>query len=236
MRRRRRTRTFATLFGVTALALMVGAATASASFHLMRIRAVFEGVPGTSFVELEMIAPGQTFVNGQTLDIYNNVNNLHSTFNLNHDVANGENQRTILISENTSSSPDFQLSSGSLHTGLQQAAGAVCYSSIDCVSWGAFTNNGVLPSPAGTPLSGLGPSMVAIRGISRGCATALDEADDTNDGSDFTFGFFPPRNNAAAPIEVPCSTGTTTPAKKKCKKHKKSATSAKKKKCKKKKR
>jgi hypothetical protein len=222
------------------LALLVSAGSASASFHLMKIRAIFEGVSGTSFVQLQMTAAGQNFVNGQTLDIYNNVNSLHSTFNLNHDVANGQNQSTILISENTTSSPDFQLPSGTLHTGLQQAVGAVCYSNIDCVSWGAFTNNSVLPSPAGTPLSGLSASMVAIRGIGRGCATALDDADDTNDGpADFSFGFFPPRNNATAPTEVPCpAAALPTVHKKKCKKHKKKSSgaySAKKKKCKKKK-
>ncbi len=78
-----------------------------------------------------------------------------------------------------------------------------------------------------------------IRTISRGCATALDAADDTNNSAaDFTVGTGNPRNNAATPTETPCPTTTsTTPTKKKCKKKEEAppAYSAKKKKCKKKK-
>jgi hypothetical protein len=74
-----------------------------------------------------------------------------------------------------------------------------------------------------------------IRTISRGCATALDAADDTNSAADFSLGAGSPRGNSATPTETPCPTPPAT--KKKCKKHKKKSGgySAKKKKCKKKK-
>ena len=87
---RRRTRIFAALLGTAIVALAVGAGSASASFHLMKIRAVFLGPPGDSFVELQMTADGQNFVNGQKIDIYNaTATGLHPTYILNHDVASG---------------------------------------------------------------------------------------------------------------------------------------------------
>jgi hypothetical protein len=241
----RRTRVFAALVGTAVVALAVSVASASASYHLMKIRAVFLGPPGDSFVELQMTADGQNFVNGQKIDIYNaTATGLHPTYILNHDVASGQNQRTILIADTAQpTTPDF-LTAG-LYTDLNtfKTAGALCYSSIDCVSWGSFTGDANLPTPAGTPIAGgLSTTQVISRSIAGGCATALDNADDTNNSSaDFSFGVgFPLRSNATAPTETLCPTpaGTAPPPaskKKKCKKPKKSATSAKKKKCKKRK-
>jgi hypothetical protein len=245
----RGTRTSLALLGAAVAVLCVGTSSASATFHEMRIRAIFEGPSGGGTVELQMLADGQNFTSGQTLDIYNNVNNLKSSFVL-PGVANGINQRTILISDNAALSPDVN-TGGGLHTALQTNPGALCYSGIDCVSWGAFTNNAVLPSPAGTPLSGLSTSQVVSRTIARGCPTALDTADDTdNSAADFSFGIgFPFRNNSAAATETLCPTtgnpnSPTNPAgntrKRKCKKPKSSggngsAYAAKHKKCRKRK-
>src|SRR4051794_5379252 len=202
---RRRTRTFAALLGFAAVAMMVSAGSASASFHLMKIRAIFKGPADAGFIELQMTAPGQNFVNGQYIQFYGINGTAGSKYNFTHDVASGANQSTILVGDDsTGGSPDFTFSG--LGTDLSLSAGAACYSTIDCVSWGAFTGNNLLPTSAGTPLSGLSTNMVAIRGIARGCSTALDEADDTGDGSDFTFGFFTPRNNSVTPTEVPCAT------------------------------
>jgi hypothetical protein len=216
---------------------LIAAAPANASFHLMKVRAIFLGPTDGAFVELQMTASGQNFVHGQTIDVYPNTGSLHSAFVIPSDVANGGNQHTILLGDTSAAgSPDFTLAGLRSSLSNVASAGALCYSGIDCVSWGSFTNNAVLPSPAGTPMSGLSPSQVAIRGISRGCPTALDDPDDTNNSvADFTFGTFTPTNNAATPAEVPCPT-TTPHKKKKCKKKKhRSAESAKKKKCKKKK-
>jgi hypothetical protein len=104
------------------------------------------------------------------------------------------------------------------------------------------------PSPYGTPVSLPGgdlTGMTLVRSISRGCATALDVADDTdNSAADFTVGTGNPRGNSVTPTETVCPPGNpnspTNPAgktrKRKCKKkQKRSAEVAKKKKCKKKK-
>lgn len=234
----RRTRTFGAIAGFAAFTALSLAGPASAA--AIQIRAIFEGPSGGGFVELQMTADGQNHVAGQKLCVYPNSGILCSAFPLPGDVANGGNQRTILIGDNAALSPDLN-TGGALHTSLAGlSAGAVCFGNLDCASWGAFTNGANLPSPAGTPLSGLSTSQVAIRRIDRGCPTALDSADDTNDSfSDFTFGVgFPVRNNAAAPTETPCPSSTTTTPKKKCKKRKRiasggSAYAAKKRKCKK---
>jgi hypothetical protein len=237
---RRRARMFAALMGTAMVALLVSAGSASASFHEMKIRAIFEGPVGASFVELQMYADGQNLVNGQTIDVYHNGSATKSTYVLGANVSNAGNQRTILIGDNATLNPDFN-TGGGLSSDLHSlaGAGAVCYSGIDCASWGSFNNNAVLPTPAGTPMSALSTNMVVARTIARGCSTALDTADDTdNTAADFSFvqGAFPVRNNAGVPTETLCPTSTPPPAtKKKCKKPKKSATSAKKKKCKKKK-
>jgi hypothetical protein len=232
-----------------ALGLMALAPSAGANHHLMKIRAYFVG-PGTgnanSFVQLQTTAAGQNFVNGTQLRVYNAAATLSSNFIINGNVANGADQARILIADTSFVGPrDF--TAGGLKVSLEanEAAGALCYIGlgavgIDCASWGGFTGNANLPSSAGTPESGgLSHNMVSIRPITRGCATAMDEADDTNStAADFTRGVFPPTTNPLSPVagEVPC----TTPVKKakKCKKKKgkkHSADAAKKKKCKKKK-
>jgi hypothetical protein len=125
------------------------------------------------------------------------------------------------------------------------AGGAVCFNEanlgvggIDCVSWGNFT--GVTSSLSGNPAvpgTGIGADQSLIRGITRGCATALDAADDSdNSAGDFAIAPAIGRPNAGTPTEKLC-TPVKKKKKKKCKKKakKKSASSAAKKKCKKKK-
>lgn len=236
----RRTRAFAALFATAALALMVGAGSASATFHLIKIRSIFRGPsPTGAFVELQMYADGQNHVGGHQLRVYPATGTLFSAYNLPADVANGQNQRRILLGDTAApGTPDVTLPG--LGTDLTNFAsgGAICWDVVDCVSWGNRT--GTLPSPAGTPIAGgLSGSQVSVRTITRGCPTALDVADDTDDSAaDFGFAVgYGMRNNTLAPIETLCPTSTSsTPAKKKCKKHKKKAGAySAKKKCKKKK-
>jgi len=106
-----------------------------------------------------------------------------------------------------------------------------------------------VPSGAnfGTPFALPGANLDGqslIRTISRGCATSLDTADDTNSAADFSLGTGTPRNNSSPITENVCPPGNpnspTNPAgktrKRKCKKKQKtSAQTAKKKKCKRKK-
>jgi hypothetical protein len=242
----RGTRRFAVVLGVTSL-LLVGVSSASASYHLVKIRSIFRGpAPSGAFIELQMYADGQNLVGGHQIRVYNAAGTLFSGFTLPSNVANGQNQRRILLGDSAApGSPDFTIAG--LGTSLTNgaAAGAACWDTVDCVSWGTFSGEANLPSAAGTPIAGgLSGTMVSVRSITRGCPTALDEADDTNDSSaDFGLAVgYPMQNNSVTPTETLCASPTppaTTPTptkKKKCKKKKhRSAEVAKKKKCKKRK-
>jgi hypothetical protein len=235
---------------------LVVAASAQASYHENLIREVHEGGGSGDYVELQSYAAGQNLVSGKHIVSYDAGGGSPLTdFPIPSNVANGANQATILIA-NTATvngvTADFN-AGGNLN--VDNTGGTVCFTDssitvkLDCV---AFDGTGVgdvtVPSGAnfGTPfaLPGLnldGQSL--IRTISRGCATALDTADDTNVAADFSLGAGSPRNNSATPTETVCPPGNptspTNPAghlrKRKCKKSNRSASVAKKKKCKKKK-
>jgi hypothetical protein len=231
---------------------LIAAGSASASYHLIKIRSIFRGPTGSpsgAFMELQMYAGGQQFVGGHQIRIYTATATTFSGFTLPSNVANGDNQRRILVGDTSApGSPDFTLSGlGTSLTNLA-AGGAACWDVVDCVSWGSFTGESNLPSASGTPIAGgLSGSMVSIRSIAANCPSALDGSDDTNNSStDFGFAVgYTPRNNSLVPTESLCTpTGTSpTPApagapgakkKKKCKKKKHRSANAAKKKCKKK--
>jgi hypothetical protein len=231
------------------LATLAFAGSASASFHLMKIRAIFKGPVDASFVELQMTAGGQNFTSGHTISFYDDTGALVHSSPVFTNVAQGDSQRTILIGDiSADGSPDFE-DPQMYETFNADTSGAVCWENIDCVAYGAGWEPAalaLLPSPAGTPVSGLSTTQVIARNIDRGCTTALDDADDSNDSA-ADFGFvvgFPLRNNSVAPTETLCTPpptvnppATPAPKKKKCKKKKKrSATAQIAKKCKKKRR
>ena len=220
------------------LGLMAFAPSAGASFHLMKIRAFFQGPtvqPNLAYVELQMTADGQNLVAGHPMRVCPPAGNICSAFNLSANVPIGQNQRTVLIGDVGVTNRD--ITAAGLGSSLQgfMGGGALCFDNVDCVSWGNYT--GTPSSPTGTPIAGgLPGNQVTERKITAGCATALDEPDDTNSSAaDFqsAVGRFG-RPNSAVPTEKLCPK-----KKKKCKKKKKKAGSgaaaAKKKKCKKKK-
>lgn len=241
------------------IALLAVAPGAGASFHLMKIREISgeTGTSNVSFIELQMYGPGQNFVAGHNITIWDQdafVSTMAqpvATLPLvGLNPPNGDNQRTILIGDTAVTgrdftlelSPYFDVSTG----GNVGAAGAACFDSIpvDCVSWGgaAFTGANNLPDKT-TPFSGaLTVGTLSLRRkITANCATALDAADDTNNAAvDFTNVAYGPTPNSATPVETLCPSAGT-PGKKvrrrKCKKKpsKNSVVVAKKKKCKKKK-
>jgi hypothetical protein len=232
------------------------ASSASASFHLNLIREVHEGNGTTGdYVELQSYAAGENLVGGKYIHTYDGGGGPLTSTQIPSNVANSANQATILIAHDAST-PGADVINASLN--VDNTGGTVCYSAsadphaaaIDCV---AFKGNGPTatmfptppPSPYGNPFAlpgvapnaQLGPNQSLIRTISRGCATALDAADDTNNSAaDFTIGAGNPRGNSVTPTETPCPTPPAT-TKKKCKKHKKKKSGAysAKKKCKKKK-
>jgi hypothetical protein len=244
---------------IAAASLAAFASTASASFHLNLIREVHEGNGATGdYVELQATAPGQNFVSGKHIVSYDGGGGILTDYTIPTNVSNGANQATILISSGPLSGADFVAGTGGTGAGnlnVDNTGGTVCFGdsatvAIDCVAFAG--NNGLSPtmfptpppSPYGTPFAlpgaapnaQLGPNQSLIRTISRGCATQLDAADDTNNSAaDFSLGAGTPRSNSTTPTETPCP--ATPTAKKKCKKHKKKTGgySAKKTKCKKKK-
>ncbi|HXQ89489.1 MAG TPA: hypothetical protein VN733_07590, partial [Solirubrobacterales bacterium] len=128
-----------------------------------------------------------------------------STFAAN--VAAGDSQSTILVAtaqaaEQLGVAPDATLDQPAK---LVAAGGAVCWDDLDCVSWGGF--KGSLPSPAGSPAApgGIPAGSALQRTITRGCATNLSAADDSDDSAaDFALVQPQPRPNSSPPSERPC--------------------------------
>jgi hypothetical protein len=217
------------------------ASSAAASFHLTKIREVHRGADTQhSWVMLQLPADGEGFLMGHYISFRSADGQIQGDHLITSNATNNLSQRTYLVGGSMVPGTD----SPGADDQIVGQDGAVCYETsstgmggLDCVTWGAFNGSITLPSsPAGNPAPALAVGQSLVRTIARGCATALDAADDTdNSVADFSLGTPIGRPNAATPTEKPC---TTTPPikKKKCKKKKhRSAQSAKKKKCKKKK-
>jgi hypothetical protein len=224
------------------------------------VREVSPGSDGQddSYIEVQMYAGYQNFLsNGAGLAICNSTCSSMTTHPSFADVANGNNQNTVVFGDSglASGSKDFDVG---LNLDTIKAGGAVCYLSEpgyhDCMSWGNFSANSTLTgaygavADPGTPAPALTSGMALRRSIASGCPTALDAGDDTNNSAtDFEAATPNPRRNSVAPTETPCGgsgpAGYATPGagypsakKKRCKKHKSTgAYAAKKKKCKKRK-
>jgi hypothetical protein len=170
------------------LAVLVAAPAASASFHLIKISEVSaDSDGGGGFIELQMIASGQTFLTGRTITTYKANGAVDTTSALTSDADNGQNQRTYLIGANLfTGHPDETLAVATSLDDLT-AGGAVCWDQgipPDCVSWGNFTGDASLPGPgAGTPAPALVDSKSLTRDFSAGCASAMEAGDDSNDSA-----------------------------------------------------
>ena len=243
----RGTARFLTVLATATFGLLLTAASASATFHLIKVREVFPGSsahPDSSYVELQAYSPFQNQVQFGELHVYNAAGVDVSHFTPAGPLANSANDATALVADSGFAAAFPGVTADSVDSGLNlnPAAGAVCWPITqppfeDCVSWGAFTGNASLPDSAGTPFHGTGPSgaiadgKAIVRSISANCPTALDDADDTNNSAaDFSEATPNPRPNSAPITETVCATpgggpGTqASPAKKKkCKKHKRSS-------------
>jgi hypothetical protein len=240
-------RRFAAALATTALGLLLTAGTASATFHLMKIREISPGTDGmnNSFVEVQMYAPFQNFLSGgaQVLVCNSDCSPNPVTFSPFANVANGNTQDTVLFGDSGigAGSKDFNVT---LNLDAIKSGGAVCYLSEpgfhDCVSWGTFSANSTLTGTygsvanPGSPAPALSSGMALRRSIAANCPTALDPSDDTdNSSADFAVTTPNPRPNSVTPTEVTCApigpTGypsqpnaPSAAKKKKCKKHKRS--------------
>jgi hypothetical protein len=195
----------AAVVGVSLLAVLP--TPASATFHEMSIREIYPGSaaePNAKYIELQMWNSDQNHVGGHVLHTYSSTGAQTDTL-LPSDVPNGANQSTILIGTPQVTTTfgvnvDAELSPSTL---LEASGGAVCWESLDCVSWGSFSHS--LLSPAGTPAPAIPDGMALRRTIAPGCATLLEPTDDRNNSAqDFSAVFPSPRPNSVPPTEHAC--------------------------------
>jgi hypothetical protein len=194
------------------------APSASATFHEISIREIYPGSaanPGSEYVELQMWSGGQNHVDTHILRAYSATGTPIATNTFGSDVPNGANQSTIVMST-PEAEAEFSglIADGPLSPSdqLSPTGGAVCWESLDCVSWGNFS--GSLPSPAGSPAApgGIPDGMALRRTISPGCATLLEPTDDRdNSATDFSPVFPGPRPNSVAPSEKECASSGAQP-------------------------
>ncbi len=202
----------------TLLGALLTAASASASFHFIKIREVYPGTAIAShndaFIELQAYASGQNSLQGHHMRVYNATGTpvLDDPIDTPPSSVNGDSQRTFVYGDSGASGVNEFSASLDLALGALAAGGAVCWENVDCVSWGNFNNTSgtPLPSPTGTPVlpTGIPDGKSITRSIAPNCSTLLEAADDTNDsGSDFALTAPTPRSNATVPTEKPCTTG-----------------------------
>lgn len=201
------------VFSLAAVAALVAMAlwapTASATFHLMNVREVYPGSvsnPNSEYVELQMWAAGQNHVDGHVLRLYGAGGALNGTATFTSDVAREANQSTMVLATPEAETQFGFLADAAISPSgeLDPSGGAVCWESIDCVSWGSFS--GSLPSAAGSPAAAIPDGMALRRSIAPGCATLLEPTDDKdNSAVDFAAVFPDPRPNSVAPTEHACA-------------------------------
>jgi hypothetical protein len=191
---------------LAATALFAGSA--AATFHDVSIREVYPGSaaqPSSEYVELQMWASGQDEVGGHLLRTYDASGKEIKANPFPADVSSGANQSTILMATPEAASQFGVTADAAFETTgqLDPAGGAVCWESIDCVSWGSFS--GSLPSSPGPPAAAIPDGMALRRTIAPGCATALEPNDDhDNSAADFSAVFPAPRPNSTPPSERAC--------------------------------
>lgn len=192
-------------FAIAAAAILLSLApTAQADHHEVKITEVFPGTsdqPTAEFVELQMYAAGQNnFAPAASLTFYNASGGTSSNLDLT-DVANGSNQRTVLVGT-TAMETLFgkQADREYTSTNLANAGGGVCLitdsplfaSPIDCVAWGTATVNG-----AGASETAIPDGSSIARDITANCNTLLERLDDTGSSlADFAPAFPAPQVNS----------------------------------------
>jgi hypothetical protein len=215
------------------------ASSASATFHLIKVREVFPGTvaqPESDYVELQSFSAFQNQIQFGQLGVYNASGTQVSAFpSVNPSggpVGNNANNATALIADGAFGAvfPGVTPDRTDSTLDLSPGGGAVCWpinsSPIDCVSWGNFTGDASLPSSAGPPLQGSGAAgaiadgKAISRSITAGCPTLLEDTDDTNNSAaNFSEAAPNPRPNSAAVTETACAMPATA-HKRKCKKRK----------------
>jgi hypothetical protein len=202
--------------------LLLIAAPAQATFHLIKLREVYAGANDDSYVELQMFAGGQNFLSGHAMKLYNASGTLIHTSTFSSTVPNAANQQTVLIGD-TKVQQAFGVAPDLVDEGLAvpAAGGAACWNAggvpADCVAWGNFNGAGALGAATGTsagkPVSPAGITMgkAIRRTIEPGCPTLLEESDDSdNSAIDFAEVSPAPRNDSSPIGEHTCAGAPNT--------------------------
>lgn len=195
---------------------MVFAAPASATFHLMKLREVYPA-GSSSYVVMQLLASGEYQVGGHHLVAYNADGTIANDFILPSNVSpTSRNNAPVLIT-----GPGYAAAfpSGPItdeldpNLNLSPSGGAVCWiegEPPDCVAWGNFTGSlppHTPPLVVGSPVSpgGVTAGKALHRTIAAGCATILEDGDDTDNSIvDFSEQEPNPRNNASPVTESDC--------------------------------
>lgn len=204
------------LVGFVFAGLMLFAAPASATFHLLKVREVYPA-GNASYVVLQLLGAGEYQVGGHHLVSYNANGTVANDFTLPSNVSpTSRNNSAVLITgpgyvAAFPSGPSTDEFDPNLN--LSPSGGAVCWvegEPPDCVAWGNFTGPFPAHDPplvAGSPESpsGVTAGKALHRTIAPNCATILEAADDTdNSATDFSEQNPNPRNNASAVTETDC--------------------------------
>ncbi len=206
---------------VTALLLLI-AAPAQATFHLIKVREVHPGTSDDGYVELQMFAAGQSLLSGHSMTLYNASGSLVHSSTFSASVPNSANQQTVLIGD-TRVQEAFGVAPDLVDSGLtiSAAGGAACWNAggipADCVAWGNFSGAAALQLATGTsvgsPVSprGITSGKAIRRTIEPGCPTLLEESDDSdNSAADFSEVTPAPRNDASPISEHTCAGAPNT--------------------------
>jgi hypothetical protein len=202
--------------------LLLIAAPAQATFHLIKVREVYPGGNDDSYVELQMFAGGQNFLSGHAMKLYNASGTLIHTSTFSSTVPNAANQQTVLIGD-TKVQQAFGVPPDLVDEGfaVPAAGGAACWNAggipADCVAWGNFNGGGALQiatgTSAGAPVSpsGISVGKALRRTIEPGCPTLLEESDDSDDSAtDFAEVNPAPRDNSSSIVEHTCAGAPNT--------------------------
>ena len=211
---RRGIRLFA--FAAALVAMLAAAPAAQATFHLIKVREVYAGTSDDSYVELQMFAAGQTFLTNHAMTVYDASGALVHSSKFTGGLANGANQATVLIGD-TGVQAKFGVVPDLVdpELAIPAAGGAACWNAgglpADCGACGYLSGAAALQTATGTTVgppaspAGITPGKAIRRSIAPGCATLLEESDDTNDSAaDFAEVTPAPRDNASTITEKTC--------------------------------
>ena len=195
---------------VSLLACAAFASSAFATFHLMGVREVKPSSSNSAqdgYVELQMYEPGQTEVQNSYITIYDSGGTQVGANHVPLQVTNGDLDSTVLVAE---ANPILGVTPDTVDDTLNipRTGGAACWavaSPPDCVSWGTFTGDMMLPSTAGAPAPAPAAGQALSRDITANCSHLYEFLDDTNDSAaDFDAVTPNPRPNSVLPTETEC--------------------------------